>query len=296
MTVVEFVLLLFGKLSVFEALNIAFSTAGTGGFGIKGDSLASASNYVQILVAVFMFLFAINFNAYYLIARGKFKESFFSEVRVFITIVVLAIVGLTLNLRLTGTENYTLGEAIKHSAFTVTSLISTTGFVTADFDLWPAFSKTIIIVIMFVGACSGSTGGGLKVSRIMLLFKGARREIGKVVHPNQVKNVIMDKKPVDEDTIKSVFAFIAIYIAIFFVSFLIVSLDVPSVEAAFTAVLATINNVGPGLGVAGPTESFGFFSPISKIVMIFDMLVGRLELFPILALFNPHVWKNTFKN
>ena len=130
----------------------------------------------------------------------------------------------------------------------------------------------------------------------MLLFKGARREVGKVVHPNQVKSVIMDKKPVDEDTIKSVFAFIAIYIAIFFVSFLIVSLDVPSVEAAFTAVLATINNVGPGLGVAGPTESFGFFSPISKIVMIFDMLVGRLELFPILALFNPHVWKNTFKN
>ncbi len=294
-TLIEFVLLLFGNVSPFEALNIAFSTAGTGGFAIRGDSLASTSNYVQILVTVFMFLFSINFNAYYLMVRGRFKESFFSEVKVFFGIVVFAIVAITLNLLLTGTENYTVGEAIRYSSFTVTSLISTTGFVTTDFDLWPTFSKTIIIIIMFIGACAGSTGGGIKVSRVMLLFKNARREVGKLVHPNQVKSVMMDKKPVEKDTIRSILAFIVLYIAIFFISFLIVSLDVTSIESAFTAIAATINNVGPGLGSAGPTESFAFFSPISKLVMCFDMLAGRLELFPILALFNPYVWKNTFK-
>ena len=291
MTLTEFVLLLFGKVSPFEALNIAFSTAGTGGFAIRGDSMASTSAYVQVLVAIFMFLFSINFNAYYFIARGRFKEAFFSEVKVFIAIVLLAIAGITLNLCLTGTQGYSVGEAIRHSLFTVTSLISTTGYVTVDYDLWPVFSKTIIIIIMFVGACAGSTGGGIKVSRIMLLFKSSKREVGKLVHPNQVKSVMMDKKTVEEDTIRSILAFMVLYIVIFFISFLVVSIDVDSVESAFTAIVATINNVGPGLGMAGPTESFAFFSPLSKLVMCFDMLAGRLELFPMLALFNPYVWK-----
>lgn len=291
MTVAQFVLLLFGDMTVFEALNTAFATAGTGGFGFKGDSMASFSSYTQIVITVFMILFSVNFNSYFLLLRGRMKEAFNTEVRVFFAIVITAITLITVNLQLSEAYTYTTGEAIKHSAFSVATVMSTTGFTTANFDLWPEFSKGILVLLMFVGACAGSTGGGMKVSRMVILYKGATHEMKKMLHSRQVTNVTMDKRVVDKEVVQNTFAYLFAYILVFVLSFLLICLDTQDLVTNFTAITATINNIGPGLGEVGPAGNFAFFSVGSKLVFIFDMLAGRLEIFPMLLLFSARTWK-----
>lgn len=293
MTLFEFIMLLCGGMSCFEALNCAFSTAGTGGFSWNAEGMGAYSSYIQIVVTVFMLLFSINFNSYYLILRGKIKDAFNTEVRAFLVIVFVAITAITLNVYFTsgGAYNYSIGEAIKHSAFNVGAVISTTGFSTENFDLWPAFSKAILVILMFIGACAGSTGGGMKVSRWLILGKGAIYELKMMLHPKQVRKVSIDKRPVESETVRAVGSYLVAYILIFVVSMLVVSLDCSDLETNFTAVVATINNIGPGLGAVGPAGNFAFFSDVSKMVFIFDMLAGRLEIFPMLLLFTPATWK-----
>ena len=290
LTLVQFVFLLLAGNTVFESVNLAFATAGTGGFGIRNDSMASFSATTQIIVTVFMILFSINFNSYYLILKRKFKDAMNSEVRVFLYIVTSAIVIIAFNiLGSTGAEN--LGDAFRHSAFTVASLISTSGFSTLDFNQWPELSKTLLVFVMFIGACAGSTGGGIKVSRIILMFKGMTRELSKLTHPKEIKKITLDSRPVEHEVIRSTNAYIVCYIALFAISILLLSFNGYDATTNFTAVTATINNIGPGLSAVGPTSNFGFFSPFSKLVLIFDMIAGRLELFPMLVLFAPSTWR-----
>ncbi len=300
-TLLQFILLLFGRMSVFEALTTTFSTAGTGGFGVKNDSLLGYSAYIQIVVTIFMLLFSLNFASYFLALRGKFKDAFSSEVRTFLVVVLAAIVLIVVNIvgniatdpalqaQFGSTEN--LGDIIRHVAFSVASIISTTGFATVNFDLWPAFACAILVLVMFVGACAGSTGGGLKVSRILLLFKGFLRDLRAAIHPKQVKQITVDKKPVGQAVVQATFSYFACFVVVFAVSVMLLAVDGYDLTTNFTAVAATINNIGPGLSGVGPTCNYGFFSPLSKIVMMFDMLVGRLELFPMLILFMPSTWK-----
>ena len=293
MTLIEFIMLALGDMSVFEALNAAFATAGTGGFFVKGASFSGESSYSQIVVTVFMLLFSINFNSYYLLGKGKFKDAFTTEVKTFLIIVGCAIALVTANLMFSDVDSLTtFGAALKHAAFTVASIISTTGFATEDFaGNWPALSQTVLVILMFIGACAGSTGGGIKVSRFCVLFKGTTNQIGKMLHPNLVKKVTMDKKVVDDDTVQGIYTFFVAYVFIFVASLLIVACNGYDMTTNFTAVAATINNVGPGLGAVGPSGSFANFSVLSKLVFIFDMLVGRLEVFPMLLLFAPSTWR-----
>jgi trk system potassium uptake protein TrkH len=288
LTVIQAVLLLFGEMDLFEALCTAFSTAGTGGFGVKNDSFYGFSSYSQIVVTVFMLLFSINFASYYLILMKKFKDAFTSEVRTFIGIVLSLIILITLN---TYGAFETIGEGIKHVAFSVASIISTTGFSTVDFNEWPAFSKACLVLAMFIGACAGSTGGGLKVSRILITIKSIAKEISLMIHPKQVKKVIIDKRPVEHEIVRATSAYMVCFILVFAASLLLVSIENHDLVTSFTAVAATINNIGPGLELVGPTGNFAFFTPFTKIVLILDMLVGRLELFPMLVLFFPGTWK-----
>ena len=289
LTALQFILLLIGDMSVFDALCTSFSTAGTGGFGFKNDSMASFSSYIQIVVTVFMLLFSLNFSSYYLAFKGRFKDAFNSEIRFFIGVVTVAVTAITLNIR----DGFaTVGEAIKHAAFTVASLVSTTGFMTEDFDLWPQFSKNILLLVMFIGACAGSTGGGIKVSRIIILLKGIGREIKTLLHPHRVRKITMDSRPVDREVVRSTNSYIMVYLVVFLVSMVLISLDNHSFATGFTSVLATINNIGPGFDMVGPTRNFAFFSVPSKLVLIFDMIAGRLELFPMLLLFTPSTWRN----
>lgn len=288
LTLTEFVLLLFGGMSVFEALNTALATAGTGGFGIKNDSLGGYSPYIQIVVTVFMVMFAINFSSYYFIISGKLKEAFNKEVRVFLMIVLSAIAIITFNVRgLFGS----IGEALRHVSFTVASIISTTGFSTVDFDIWPELSRTIIVLLMLVGGCAGSTGGGIKVTRIIILVKGLAKELEVMIHPKQLKKITVDSKPIEHEIVRSVNSYMVCYVLLFMASALIISVDGHDLITNFTAVSAAVNNIGPGLELVGPTRNFGFFSPVSKLVLIFDMLAGRLELFPMLLLFSRATWK-----
>ncbi len=290
LTVLEFIMLVF-DMPVFDAVNTAFATAGTGGFAIRADGFASYSSYSQIVVTVFMVLFSINFASYFFILRGKFKEAFNTEVCTFLGIVVSAITLISINLIVTDT--LAVGDAIKHSAFSVSSLISTTGLATENFDTWPAFSRIVLVLCMFIGACAGSTGGGIKVSRIVILFKGVKHETHRMLHPKQVKKITVDGKVIDDEVVRGVTGYMMAYVLIFIVSLLIVSLDVYNYDLItnFTAVTTTINNVGPGLGAVSPIGHFGDFSVLSKIVFIFDMLIGRLEIFPMLMLFTPATWK-----
>lgn len=288
LSLAEFIALLIAQMNVFEALNTTFATAGTGGFGIRNDSMSSHSSLIQSIVAVFMLIFSINFNSYYFIIRGKLREIFTTEVRAFIIIVICATGLITLN-------NYSMFDSIKnalhHSFFTVASIISTTGFATADFDLWPTFSKAIIILLMFCGACAGSTGGGMKISRFIILFKNAKREIKKMICPKKIETISIDGRTVDESVVKTTSAYFFIFFSVLTISTLIVSLDGHSFTTGLTAVITSMNNVGPGLELAGPTQNFAFFSPVTKLTLCFDMLLGRLELFPVLLLLSPFPWK-----
>ncbi len=289
LTALQLIFLLCGGMPLFDALCTAFGTAGTGGFGIKNDSFNSYSSYLQIVVTVFMLLFSLNFNAYYLAFKLKFKDVFSTEIRTFLCIVAVAIAVVTLNIR--GMFDST-GEALKHAAFTVSSLISTTGYATVDFNLWPSLACCVLVIIMFIGACAGSTGGGIKVSRFIILFKGTRKEILSLLHPRRVHKIAMDGRVVEPEVVRSVNAYMVFYVLIFAASTLIVSIDNHDLVTAFTSVAATINNIGPGLAGVGPALNFGFLSNTSKIVLIFDMLAGRLELIPMLVLFSPSTWRN----
>lgn len=305
-TALMFVILLFGEMNVFESLNTAFATAGTGGFGFRNDSFASFSPFSQIVVTVFLLIFSINFSSYYLLGKKRFKDAFNLEVKTFLLIVLLTTAVITANIyystpsdgifEVAATEyssenGYSLGAALRHAAFSVASIISTCGFGTENFAAWPALSQTLLVMIMFIGACAGSTGGGIKVSRILILFKGVGRELKSAIHPRQVKKITIDKRPVENETVSSVNAYIACYVVIFAVSLLLISLDNHDFTTNFTAVTASINNIGPGLGMVGPTGNYAFFSIFSKLVLIFDMLAGRLELLPMLILFTPSTWK-----
>ena len=289
LTVLNIVFLLLGNMPVFDAVCTAFGTAGTGGFGVRNDSLASYSPYLQNVTTVFMALFGINFSCYYLLLLGQVRSVFKDEeLRLYLGIFLGSILLIVLNLR--GFYD-TLGETIRHAAFTVSSIMTTTGFATTDFDLWPAFSKAIIMLLMVIGACAGSTGGGLKVARLMLLLKSLKRNIGQVLKPRKVQVVRNNGAVVDEKILDNANAYLAAYMVILFLSFLIISLDNFSVGTNFTAVLACFNNIGPGLEAVGPTCNFSAYSTLSKLVLSFDMLAGRLEIFPILVLFSRSTWR-----
>ena len=288
MTVLNVVFLLLGKMPLFDAVCTAFGTTGTGGFGIKNDSMSSYSPYLQNVTTVFMLLCGINFSCYYLLLLGKLRSVFRDEeLRLYVGIVLSAIVLIVLNL--SGFYD-TLEETIRHAAFTVATLISSTGFATTDFDLWPSFSKSILMVLMLIGACAGSTGGGLKVARLMLLLKSLGRNIQQTLRPRRVQLVRNNGNPVDEKILANTNAYLAAYVIIIFVSFVLISLDGFSITTNFTAVLACFNNMGPGLEAVGPTCNFSAFSTFSKLVLCFDMLAGRLEIFPILILFTRETW------
>ncbi|KXB57800.1 TrkH family potassium uptake protein [Lachnoanaerobaculum saburreum] len=289
MTVIEFVILVIIKMPVFDALCITFGTAGTGGFGIKADSLGSYSYAIQVVVTVFMILFGVNFNAYFLLL-GKHKKDAFKieEVRWYFGIIFAAIIIITINIR-GYFENILI--ALNHAAFQVGSIITTTGYSTTDFDLWPQLSRNILIFLMMCGACAGSTGGGLKVSRIVVMVKSAFQEIGYYIHPRGVKTIKMDGKVLEKPVLNSIRVFLITYVMIYTISMFLLSLNNFDFETNFTAIAATFNNIGPGLAKVGPMANFNIYSYFSKLVLTFDMLAGRLELYPMLLLFCPGIWK-----
>ena len=289
MTVVQVILLLLGGMSLFEAITTSFSVAGTGGFGIKNDSIASYSPYLQWVITIFMLLFGVNFNAYYLLLLRKWKNALkMEEVRYYFLIIAVAIGIIFCNiLQMVGNA----ADALRQASFQVASIITTTGYSTVDFNLWPQSSRTIMVLLMFIGACAGSTGGGMKVSRYIIYFKTLRKELSTLIHPRSVKVIQCDGKAVDHDTIRSANIYLIAYIFIYMLSVLLISFDKFDLTTNFTAVAATFNNIGPGLNVVGPTGNFAGFSMFSKIVLIFDMLAGRLEIFPMLILLAPGTWK-----
>ena len=292
LTLMQIILLLIGKMPAFDAIVTAFGTAGTGGFGIKNDSMASYSPYIQWVVTIFMFLFGVNFNFYYLILFRQVRKAFsMEEVKYYCLIVLGAIAFLFVNIL---PLYATAGESLLHAAFQVCTIITTTGFATTDFNLWPETCRFILVLLMFVGACAGSTGGGIKVSRIMLFFKSFVREFHAYAHPKSIKKVTMDKKPVDAEMLRTTYVYLAAFLFIFITSVFALSFEGKDLITNFTAVTATLNNIGPGLELVGPTQNFAHFSTFSKWVLAFDMLAGRLELFPLLMLFYPELWKEAF--
>ena len=288
LTALEFISLLIAGMPVFDALNATFATAGTGGFGIMNTSLGGYTAAMQIIVTVFMVLFSVNFNCYFLLIQGKLKSALNTELRVFLIIYALSSLFITFNIA--GLYS-SFGDALNNATFTVASIMSTTGFSICDFNAWPELSRLILTILMFVGACAGSTCGGIKISRYVILFKGLKKELQLMIHPKQVKKLKIDSHELEHSTVRSVNVYIVCFLLIFVVSVLIVSFDNHDLITNFTAVAATLNNVGPGLELVGPTQNFGFFSDPAKIVLIFDMLAGRLELFPVLLLFLPSTWK-----
>ena len=289
MTVLQIIFLLLGGVPLFDTLCITFGSAGTGGFGIKNDSLGSYSTYCQVVTTIFIILFGVNFSAYYLILTKKFKAAFhIEEIRYYFGIILASIILIAINTRHMFSG---FAQAFQQSAFQVGSIITTTGYSTTDFNQWPALSKTILVVLMFIGACAGSTGGGIKVSRIVLLLKAARKEFQLYLHPNAVKKIKMDQKTVSHETLRSTNIFLSVYLIIFCGSVLLISLDNFDLITNFTSVAATLNNIGPGLEIVGPMGNFSSFSYLSKSVLIFDMLAGRLEIFPLLLLFFKNTWK-----
>ena len=292
LTVLDIVFLMLGGMSLFESVCHAFGTAGTGGFGVRGDSFASYSPYLQNVTTVFMILFGVNFSCYYLLLLRQFKSVFGDEeLRLYFGIILGSIVLITLNLSLCGYYP-TLEETIRHASFQVGSIITTTGYATTDFDLWPGFSRTLLLCLMVVGACAGSTGGGLKVARLLLLLKGLRRNIRQMLNPRKVEVIRNNNSVVDEKILDNTNAYLAAYVLIIFAVFLIISLDGFSAGTNFSAVLCTFNNIGPGLEAVGPTCNFSAYSDLSKLVLSWAMLAGRLEIFPILVLFSRDTWKN----
>ncbi len=290
LTVLDILFLIVGGMPLFDAVCTSFGTAGTGGFGIKNDSIASYSPYLQNVTTVFMLLFGVNFSCYYLLTQRQIKNVLKDEELRLYVLIVLGSIGLIVwNL---GDFYPTLEETVRHAAFQVSSIITTTGFATTDFDLWPSFSKTILLCLMVIGACAGSTGGGLKVARVLLLFKSLKRNIAQMLHPRKVQVIRNNGSVVSERIVANTNAYLCAYVVLMFGSFVLISLDGYSVGTNFSAVLSCLNNIGPGLELAGPTCNFSIFSAFSKLVLILDMLLGRLEIFPILVLFSLQTWKN----
>lgn len=288
LTVAEAGLLFIGGLDIYECLVYAFGTAGTGGFGIKADSLAGYSPYIQWVITIFMLIFGINFNLYYLMLIHRAKTAFKStELWCYIGIVITATVLIAANI---GGMYETLSETIRHSAFQTASIITTTGFATADFNLWPEFSKTVLLILMFIGGCAGSTSGGLKVSRVMLLFKTIGSEIKRLLHPRAVSSVRFEGKPAEITTISGVCIYFALYMVCTFVIFLLLSFENFGMETNFSAAVSCFNNIGPGFAEVGPMSGYAAYSPFSKLVLSAAMLLGRLEIYPLLLVFLPSTW------
>ncbi len=290
LSLLNLIFLLIGGMPLFDALCTMFGTAGTGGFGIKNSSIAEYSTYIQIVTTVFMFLFGINFSCYFLIILRQFKAVFKDEeLRLYIGVVVTAIILITINIY----DIYgSVGESLLHSSFQVSSIITTTGYATTDFDLWPAFSKGILLCLMCIGACAGSTGGGLKCARVLILLKSLRRNIRKIIHPKKVQVVRSNEKILSEKVLDTTNAYFAAYAMILVASFIIISIDNFSITTNISAVMACFNNIGPGFDAVGATCNYGGYSILSKLVLIFDMLAGRLEIFPILALLSSSTWRH----
>ena len=293
LTLILVVLLLCGRMSFFESVTTAFSTAGTGGFGIRNDSLASCSPYIQWVVTIFMILFGVNFNAFYFLLLGKWKQLLhMEEVWAYFGVILAAIL-----IIMTNTYGW-VGNVLTHlrdTSFQVGSIITTTGFMTVDFDQWPSLSRYVMLFLMVIGACAGSTGGGMKVSRFLLSVKSALRELNSYLFPKSVKKIKMDGKTVDEEAIRGINVYFTAYILLIILSTLLVCIDGTDLISGFSSVLGTFNNIGPGLGKYGPACNFGDASIFSKYVYIFDMLAGRLEIFPVLILLYPPSWRGLLK-
>lgn len=290
LTVLNILFLLAGKMPMFDAVCTAFGTAGTGGFGIRNDSIAGYSPYIQNVCTVFMLLFGVNFTCYYLLVMKQFKNVLKDEeIRLYFGVVAASIALIVWNIR--GMYG-TVEQTIRHGAFQVASIITTTGFATTDFDMWPSFSKAILLCLMIIGACAGSTGGGIKCSRVLILVKSLIRNVRKVLNPQKIQVVRINGHMVDEKVIENTSMYLSAYVLIVIMSFLVVSLDGFSVTSNFSAVLACFNNIGPGLEAVGPTCNYAAYSVLSKIVLILDMLAGRLEIFPVLILVSRSAWKH----
>ncbi len=291
MTVIQIILLLITGMSPFEAMTLSFGTAGTGGFGVLNSSIGSYSVASQAVITIFMILFGINFNVYYLLRVKKPMEACkHEEMRYYLGIIMIAVILITVNIR----DSFSsVMEAFHHAAFQVASIITTTGYSTADFNLWPEFSRFILVLLMFVGACAGSTGGGIKVSRVIIMMKLVKNELSYLIHPKRVRQIHFEQHVVTKEVLRSISVFFIAYALIYGASVLLISLDNLDFTTNFTAVAATLNNIGPGLEQVGPVNNFSVFSQPAKIVLMFDMLAGRLELFPLLLLFTPSTWKRS---
>ncbi len=289
LTALQIVFLLFGGMTLFESVTLSLGTAGTGGFAILNTGAATYSPYVQVVITVFMIIFGVDFSLYYLALNGRFKSAFSScELKAYLGIILAstAIIGADISGMFSS-----VGEALRHSAFQVASIITTTGYSTADFDKWPELSKTMLVMLMFIGACAGSTGGGIKVSRIIIMLKSIAKELKIIAHPNSTHKITMNGRTVEHETVRGVNVFLGAYLVIFVITMLIISLDDFGFTTNFTAIATTINNIGPGLEAVGPTCNFSAYSDLSKLTLIFNMLAGRLELFPLLVLFSVYTWK-----
>lgn len=293
MTIIQIVILLLSKMPVFDAITITFGTAGTGGFSVRNDSVASYTNFQIWVITVFMFLFGMNFNFFFFISLGKFKKAFaIEEVKWYLAIYLMGVFFCVI-----GNKDIieTFSDNLRHSAFQVSSIMSTTGYSTVDFNMWSPSAKSVLLLSMFIGACAGSTGGGFKVSRLMILIKSAHKELKSYLNPKSINNVQMEGKTLDKDLIYSVLVYLALYVIICISSCMLLSIENQDLVTNFSAVLATFNNIGPGLESVGPVTNYGSLTDFSKCVLIFDMIAGRLELFPMLVLFMPSLWTGFIK-
>lgn len=289
MTVIMLILMLLGRMPLFEALCTTFGTAGTGGFGIKNDSMGSYSPYLLTVTTIFMILFGVNFNVYFLIRMRKVKEAFrCEEARWYLGIIAVSILAITFFIR----GMYpNLAVSLLHAAFQVGSIITTTGYSSVDFNLWPETPKMILLLLMFIGACAGSTGGGIKVSRIMIMVRTIVKELHHQLHPRSVQTIKLEGSTVEHETLRAVNVFFIAYMLIFTASVLLISLEGYDFLTNFSAVASALNNIGPGLAGVGPLENFGIYNRFSTFVLTMDMLIGRLEIFPVLVLFYPETWR-----
>ena len=293
LTMILVILLMFGGMNLFDSLIHAFGSAGTGGFSNYADSVGYFdSAYIDYVISIFMILFGINFNLYYFMLLGDFKAFWKNEeLRVYLGIVATATILITLN---TNQMYGSIMKAFRYALFQVSTIITTTGYATTDFNLWPTFSQCIVVLLMIIGACASSTGGGIKVSRLMIVFKGVKREIKQLVHPKSVNLIRINRKKISDETLRGVYVYLMAYALLAIVSVLIISLDNQDFTTTFTSVMATLNNIGPGLSAVGPTGNFADFSILSKIVFCIDMLAGRLEIFPFLTFLTMFAWKRKF--
>ncbi len=288
LTALQIVFLVCGDMSLFDSVVHAFGTAGTGGFGIKAASLGDYSAYSQWVIAIFMLLFGVNFNVYQLMLMRRFRTALrCSEMWCYFAIVAVAVLMVTVSIL----PQYPVADAVRHAVFQVASVSTTTGYATTNFDLWPGMARTVLMLLMFIGACAGSTAGGLKVSRVMLLFKSAKRDFKRIVHPRSVGGVRLEGKRVEESTLSGVSAYFVVYMMCIAAVFLFLSFEPTNTETDLTAAISCFNNIGPGLGDVGPAGDYGGYSAASKLVLSLAMLLGRLEIYPLLVVLSPSTWK-----